>query len=373
MEKQLSRLIVIICFLAFGSITGQQKKGVKKATIAELNQRIKKLEKDSIALGAIKKQLDLQKISLFDTLNIMRGIKKPYKTIKTGNFQTSDIYNPINFTIIKHRRPAENGKSTNEILPNRSSVHYIKKGGVLHLEFRKDFVEKLTNAGKLNLNVKAFIQRKDNTIKPLSVLGLTEVTKNASSSKETILNDSDGKKGPTEVADKYSIKYHASSSETISAEIDLSFQEVSIDDVVILRVTNKAVHNVGFTYKFVFAEYGWGQSTTGGFSFVQTIRGDDHIYRAAGTAGYAFRYTPKPSSKFLYHFFSPSFGPEINTLQKDSETLIGAGVFVTSFANSVKFGLGSYINGESNKVYFSIGLNFIEGYSQIKDLIARSK
>jgi len=284
------------------------------------------------------------------------------------NYITDDIYNPINFTTIIHRRPAENGYVTSISLLNRASRHFIKKEGTLHLEFDKKFVKYLTFAGKLDIRVKAFIERKDKTVKPLSVLGLTDVKANKTSDKSQIINKSDSL--PI-ITDSYGITYLNSGLETISAEIAVPFEDVSIDETIIVEITNQKINGVGFISKFVFAEYGWSQGATGGFTFVQTIDGDDHIYRAAGSAGYAFRYDPKPSASFWRHFFSPSFGPELNVLQKDDTTLMGLGLFASSFSNAVKVGSGFYINGESNKMYVAIGLNFIEGYNKISELLNR--
>lgn len=279
---------------------------------------------------------------------------------------TKDIYNPINFTTIYHRKPAENGYASSEKLFNRSSRHFIKREGVLHLEFDREFVQYLTDASRLNLRVKAFIERKDKSVKPIAVLGLTRVETNKISDRTKLLNKKDE---TPQVTDSYTITYENSDKETISAELAIPFEEISIDDTIIMEITNQSIKGVGFISKFVFADYGWTQGPTGGFSFVQTIDGDDNLFRAAGSAGYAFRKVPKPSAKFWCHFFSPSFGTEINVLQKNNETLVGLGGFISTAANSVKFGLGSYLNGESNKVYFSIGLNFIEGYNTISDLV----
>jgi len=282
---------------------------------------------------------------------------------------TKDIYNPINFTKILHRKPAENGVAASNTLFNRASRHFIKREGTLHLEFDKKFVRYLTFANKLNIRVKAFIQRKDKSIKPISVLGLTKVETTESSGQAKVLNNDTNI--PLTIEDTYIVTYRDSGLESISAEIAVPFEEVSIDDTVIVEITNRAVNGVGFISKFVFADYGWSQGPTGGFTFVQTIDGDDNIYRAAGSAGYSFRYNPKPSAKFRNHFFSPSFGPELNVLQKDDETLMGLGVFISTAANAVKIGGGFYLNGESNKAYVAIGLNFIEGYNKISELLNR--
>jgi hypothetical protein len=156
--------------------------------------------------------------------------------------------------------------------------------------------------------------------------------------------------------------------------VNLAWEDISKDDKIIISVINKASNNVGFSTVLIVDEFGWIHEPTGGFGFTKILNTNNNQYNAAGTIGYAFRYKARQSSSFFYHFISPSFGPELNVHQVNNETSIGLGVFASTMLNTVKFGIGFIANGKDNgKPYFSIGLNFVESYQKITELISKTQ
>lgn len=288
------------------------------------------------------------------------------------NFHTMDIYNPINFTTLIERMPRSNGVSTSYEILNRNGQDYIKKGSQIHIEFDKEFIEKLILNNNLELQVLAFVERKDKTIKPLTVLGFTMVKDDSNQTDKNIKNISLTSEETVEY--KYKLNFKESSIKSLSGEVNLAWEEISKDDKIIISVINKKSNGVGFSTTLIIDEFGWQQEPIGGFGFTRIFNSDNKQYNASGTMGYSFRYKPRQSSKFFWHFISPSFGPELNVQQINEQTSIGVGVFLSTFFNTVKLGGGFIANGKSNgKPYFSIGLNFIESYQKISELISKTK
>ncbi len=289
------------------------------------------------------------------------------------DFHTRDIFNPINFTTLYERMPRSNGiVSTYKIL-NRSGLDFIKKGSQIHIEFNKEFIENLTLNENLNLQVLAYVERKDKTIKPLSVLGFTMVKDISTQVEKNVKNISIDTLNNT-VEYKYVLDFKDSNIKSLSGEVNLAWEDISKDDKIIISVINKASNDVGFSTVLIVDEFGWINEPTGGFGFTQILNSGSNQFNAAGTIGYSFRYKLRPSSSFFRQFITPSFGPELNVQQVNNKTSIGVGMFISSMLNTVKFGGGLIVNGVDNgKPYISIGLNFIESYQKITELISKTK
>jgi hypothetical protein len=289
------------------------------------------------------------------------------------DFHTRDIFNPINFTTLHERMPKSNGIVTTYKILNRSGLDYIKKGSQIHIEFNKEFIENLTLNENLNLQVLAYVERKDKTIKPLSVLGFTMVKDISTQVEKNVKNISIDTLNNT-VEYKYVLDFKDSNIKSLSGEVNLAWEDISKDDKIIISVINKASNDVGFSTVLIVDEFGWINEPTGGFGFTQILNSGSNQFNAAGTIGYSFRYKLRPSSSFFRQFITPSFGPELNVQQVNNETSIGVGMFISSMLNTVKFGGGLIVNGVDNgKPYISIGLNFIESYQKITELISKTK
>jgi len=295
--------------------------------------------------------------------------KKINEKLKSGNYHTEDIYNPINFTTITERMPKSNGSNKSYKLLNRSSLDYIQKGSEIHIEFDKDFIYYLTKNNKLDLQVIAYIIRKDNTIRPLEVNGFTEVKAIQDNNAELFKS---GDSNINSVENNYEVRFLTSTKESFSGEVKLVWEEISTDDKIIITVQNKAMNNVGFSTTLVFDDFGWKQSQSSGLSFIQTP-GADSGFSPAGNIGFAFRYVPRKTNPFFYHFISPAFGPEMNIYQIENNTNVGIGGFITTFNDVLKISVGTIINGENQgKFYFGFGLNFIQSYSVISGLLSKT-
>lgn len=326
---------------------------------------------------------------------------------KGKNFTTKDSLNPINFTTIYVRQPSQNGHAASIDLPNRSTFHYIKPGSNIHLEFDRGYVKSLREREQLNIRVAAVIKRKDGTIKPLSASGLTEVipiektsvdkykamTLATAEPQRKVLKEgsdtrdlaSDTGESTTEtgtgndtssdsISDEFKVVYKNSEDFTLSTEINLAFEDIGEDDVIVISVINTKANNIDYTFSLGFFDESWKVTPTGGFSFIKTFNNGDRNFHAGGSTGVAFQYHLKPSRCFWGKFFNPSFGPEINVLQDDdAKTIVGFGGFITSFMNTVKFGVGLNLNDGKNEPYLSIGLNFVEGISTITETANRAK
>lgn len=289
-----------------------------------------------------------------------------FQDTKSDKKFSNDIYNPINFTTITERMPKANGSNTTYEFMLNAGLDYIKKGSQIHIDFTKKYLDALgTNC---QLQVLAYIQRKDKTIKPLNVFGFTVVedkSQNAESMKNGNLNSND-------IQYLYTVKTDKKNGESYSGEVNLAWEEISNDDKIVLHITNRAKNNTGFTMVLVYDEFGWKQSPTGGFSFVKIAEKEFTEFSPAASIGYTFRYQPRKSSSFWLHFLSPSFGPMLHVFQNNENTTIGAGLSVSTFYNMVSFGGGWTINGVNhNKPYFSIGLNFIESYNTLTGLLKK--
>ncbi|WP_157761381.1 hypothetical protein [Chryseobacterium camelliae] len=289
-----------------------------------------------------------------------------FQDTKSDKKFSNDIYNPINFTTITERMPKANGSNTTYEFMLNAGLDYLKKGSQIHIDFTKKYLDALgTNC---QLQVLAYIQRKDKTIKPLNVFGFTVVedkSQNAESMKNGNLNSND-------IQYLYTVKTDKKNGESYSGEVNLAWEEISNDDKIVLHITNRAKNNTGFTMVLVYDEFGWKQSPTGGFSFVKIAEKEFTEFSPAASIGYTFRYQPRKSSSFWLHFLSPSFGPMLHVFQNNENTTIGAGLSVSTFYNMVSFGGGWTINGVNhNKPYFSIGLNFIESYNTLTGLLKK--
>lgn len=292
------------------------------------------------------------------------------KLTKDDKSISDDIYNPINFTTITERMPKSNGYNTTYEFMLGAGMDYIKKGSQIHLEFKKDYINALGD--ECDLQVLAYIQRKDKTIKPLSVFGFTEVTEDTNNvGLMKNASDSSALKN-TGVQYLYKIKTNKLNEKSYSGEINLAWEEIAEEDKIILHVNNKARSKTGFTMTLVYDDFGWKQNPTGGFSFVKIAEKGFTEFSPAASIGYTFRYQPRKSSFFWWHFLSPSFGPMLHVFQNGDNTTIGAGISVSTFYNMVNVGFGGTINGINHgKPYFSIGLNFIESYNTLTGLIKK--
>ncbi|CAL2093096.1 conserved protein of unknown function [Tenacibaculum sp. 190524A02b] len=319
-------------------------------------------------------QEDLESVTAKPKVDFINHFIKELKK-DSKNFHTDDIYNPINFTTIEERMPASNGKISSYEILNRGSLDYIKRGSEVHIEFDKNFVYNLTKKNELELQVIAYIIRKDKTIKPLEVNGFTEVTEDfkhkqlyAAGRSTTAGTDI------VDVKEDYKVKFLKSKETSFSAEVKLVWEEISVDDKIIITVQNKKNNNVGFSTTLVFDDFGWQQKQIGGLSFVQTSSSNSNFV-PAGTIGYSFRYIPRRSGSFGAHFFSPGFGPELNVYQtEDNTTNIGLGIFATTAYDIIKLGVGFNLNGtNSGKAYFGIGLNFVKTFNVVSGLLDNTK
>jgi len=289
---------------------------------------------------------------------------------KTDNeLMSEDVYNPINFTTLTERIPKYNGSNKKYTYSLWSGSDYIKKGSQLHLSFDKTYIEDL-GANNLDLQVLAYIQRKDKTVKPLTVFGFTDVqtfTQNTDNLKNATLQTEENETPSIDYT--YKIKVKSSLEKSYSGELNLAWEEISEDDKIILHINNKSKSNTGFSMVLVYDDFGWKQNPTGGFSFVKIAKSGFTEFLPAASIGYSFRYQPRRSIGFFRHFISPSFGPMLHVFQNNEDTTIGAGVYLSTFYNMVSVGFGSTINGVNHgKPYFSIGLNFIESYNTLTTL-----
>jgi hypothetical protein len=310
-----------------------------------------------------KKELSDAEKKELQQLVVDKRDKKNDKAFKDG-----DIYNPINFTTIYERMPKTNGWDSGYKISNRSSLDYIKRESHIHLMFDREFVEKLYNSGNLSLVVTAYIERKDKTIKPLGILGFTDVE--VKSTSQNVENAKQGVTGVTNIDYSYEIKPKRTNDKSYSGEINLAWEDISEDDKIVIHVKNTAVNDVGFTTVLITDDFGWKQNPTGGLSFVKIAEKGFTEFTPAGTLGYSFYYRQRKSEFFITKFLTPSFGPVIHVFQNNENTTIGAGVFLSTIYNMVSFGGGWTINGVNHgKPYFSIGLNFIESYNTIKSLL----
>jgi hypothetical protein len=304
----------------------------------------------------------------YGNISLIRDILKENEE---NDFRNDDIYNPINFTTITERMPKAYGRNKSYLFKLRAGLDYIKKGSQLSLSFKKEFISEL-GSGNLDLQVLAYIQRKDKTIKPLTVFGFTDIETNTSNTeniKNANLSSTETTQTPT-INYEYKVKTKNKNDKSYSGEINLAWEEISDDDKIILHINNKAKNNTGFSMVFVYDDFGWKQGLTGGFSFAKIAKKGFTEFSPAASIGYSFRRQPRKSSSFLGHFFSPAFGPVLNVFQNEGDTTVGAGLFLSSFYNMVSVSGGWTINGVNhNRPYIAIGLNFIESYNTITNLV----
>ena len=287
---------------------------------------------------------------------------------------SDDIYNPINFTTITERMPQSNKYPKKYTHSEWSSLDYFKIGSNVHIEFDKKFIDALGR--DCDIQIIAFIQRKDKTVKPLTVNGFTQVE--ATSDKvdilkqnSIILKNEKGLNQNEEVGYKYVIRNTKKDNvPSYSGEINLSDETISEEDRIVIQINNIARSYTGFSMTLIADDFGWKQGPTGGFSFVKIAESGFREFSPSASLGYSFRYQPRKSSRFTNHFFSPAFGPMLHVFQNGNDTTIGAGLFLSSFYNMVNIGGGWTINGVNHgKPYIAIGLNFIESYNTITNLL----
>lgn len=291
-----------------------------------------------------------------------------YKTLNSETSKVSnDIYNPINFTNITERMPTENGKVSKSIWNPWSSLIYIKKGSNIYIDFQKEFIDGL--GADCDIQIIAYLQRKDKSIKPLAVSGFTkimETDENIQRIKQNSLEVSDS----TKIGYMFSVIKESTNGPSYSGEISLVDEDINEEDKIILQIQNTKKNNTGFTQTFVYDDFGWKNSLAGGFSFVKIAKSDFTEFSPAASLGYSFRYQPRKSTSFWLHFLSPSFGPMLHVFQNGDDTTIGASLYASTFYNMVNIGFGSTINGVNHgKPYFSVGLNFIESYNTLTNLM----
>lgn len=295
------------------------------------------------------------------------------KLTSNDNESLKDIFNPINFTTITERMPKSNGNNKKYPYSLWAGMDYIQKGSTIHINFDQLFVDKLDS--NLNLQVLAYIQRKDKSVKPLSIFGFTEVKtefEKVENLKSGLAFKESNDNSNLDISYSYKIVPFDNSTKSYSGELNLAWEEVSEDDQIIIHITNTARNNSGFSFSLKYDDFGWKQGPTGGFSFVKIMESEFTEFTPSASLGYSFRYQPRKSSKFINHFFSPSFGPMLHVFQNNENTTIGFGGHISTFYNMLNFGVGGTINGVNHgKPYFFIGLNFVESFNNITSLVNR--
>ncbi|WP_157973003.1 hypothetical protein [Aureibaculum luteum] len=277
-----------------------------------------------------------------------------------------DIRNPISFTEFIIRNPRTNGTDKLTKPSNLSSYHYIKPGSIINILFKKDVYNKLKET---DITIKAYLKRVDGTVVPIDVSGYFDV-KLDTNQEEFEKNIAESYQDGLE----YNYKVNPTIRGPIQSEVNSSIANPQPQDKLIITVINSSDGNVSFTTTFEFEDFGWETTPSGGFSWVNTINQNNANFRPAGSSGVSFHYKLNKGSKFITNFINPSFGPELIVMQGANEdTLIGLGLSVSTFMRTVKFGYGWYLVGENGKPYFSIGVNFIEGYKSISSILSRSQ
>jgi hypothetical protein len=161
---------------------------------------------------------------------------------------SNDIYNPINFCTITERMPKTNGRNTIYTLILAAGQDYVKKGSQIYLDFDKNFVDVL---GKdCDVQVLAYIQRKDKTIKPISVLGFTTV--NAIQNDKVGVMKSGESINSADVQYIYKVTRERGNGKSYSGELNIVWEDVAEEDKIIIQVTNTAKNNTGFTMTLIY-------------------------------------------------------------------------------------------------------------------------
>lgn len=304
------------------------------------------------------------------------SVKTKFLFIKTGEksvqyYHKKDIRNPIAFTVFIVRNPRTNGTDKLTKLSNLSSYHYIKPGSIINIVFDDKVYNKLNNS---NITITAYLKRKSGTIVPVTVSGFYEVKINSNQSDyERNITYKNSKNEDNNLNYEYKILNHKST--PIQTEVNTSMVNPQPEDLLIITVTNVSDGNVSYTTTFEFEEFGWITQPSGGFSWIKTLN-EGTEFRPAGTSGVSFYYKFDKGAKFVNHFFVPSFGPELLVFQDNDNsqaTNVALGVSLSTFLRTVKFGGGWYLVGEKGKPYFSIGVNFVEGYKTISSILKNSR
>ncbi len=290
-----------------------------------------------------------------------------------------DIRNPIAFTDFIIRNPRTNGVDKLSGPSNLSSYHYIKPGSIVNILFNNQIYKQLPNQAKLAIS--AYLKRKDGTVVPVTVSGFYEVKTTTNQSEYerniTLINrkNINGLTEDTKI-NKMNYNFDITSFENypIQTEVNTSIINPQPEDKLIITITNVSDGNVSFTTTFEFEDYGWVTEPSGGFSWVRTRHQGDSNYKPAGSSGVSFYYKFDRGEKFYAKLLVPSFGPELIVLQDANQnTNVGLGLSVSTLLRSLKVGYGWYLVGEGGKPYFSIGVNFVEGYKSISSVLNRSK
>ncbi|WP_452600619.1 hypothetical protein [Pontimicrobium sp. MEBiC06410] len=290
------------------------------------------------------------------------------KIPKTKYMYDADIRNPIAFTEFLVRNPRVNGKSTLVKPDNLASYHYIRPGSLINIIFNKSVYQKLEG---VELTIKAFLKRKNGTVVPINVSGFYEVKEetNKSAFEKNTLKEAKGKENLD-----YNYEITITKNSPIQTEVNTSVENPLPEDKLIITVSNVSDGGVSLTMTFEYEDYGWETSASGGFSWVNS-RGQTNNFRPAGSSGVSFHYKLNKGANFGWNFINPSFGPELIVLQNENSTStnVGLGLSVSTFLRTVKVGYGWYLTGDNGKPYFSVGVNFVEGYKSLSTILARSK
>lgn len=305
---------------------------------------------------------------LFKNKKIKELVKREEDTTKP--LYDVDIRNPITFTRFIVRNPRINGKNTLIEPGNYAAYHYIRPGSMINIVFDKYILDKLDNED-IKLTIKAYLKRKNGTVVPINVSGFYEV-KESTNKSEFEKNSLTEQEGEEDLDYNYDIKARRNS--PIQTEVNTSIENPQPEDQLVITIANISDGGVSFTTTFEYENYGWETSASGGFSWVNS-KGQTNNFRPAGSSGVSFHYKLNKGANFGWNFINPSFGPELLVLQGENSTStnVGLGFSLSTFLRTVKVGYGWYLTGENGKPYFSVGVNFVEGYKSLSTILARSK
>jgi len=340
------------------------KDGLTLCSQSQFSTRIKNNIKD------FEKEIIVENIkgNSYKNKNIKPINKASYKKNDPLPHYNHDTRNPIAFTRFIVRNPRTNGENVINNIGNYSSYHYIRPTSIVNIIFDKEVYEDLNSP---KLTIKAYLKRKNGTVVPVNVSGFYEIKEdtNTEEFEKNPLIEEDGKS-----ILKYNYDITTIKNSAIQTEINTSIENPQPEDKLIVTILNASDGNVSFTTTFEYENYGWEQSASGGFSWINS-RGQNGNLRPAGSSGVSFYYKFEKGAEFWKHFFIPSFGPELIVLQgrDNTSTSVGLGVSVSTFLRTFKVGAGWFLTGENGKPYFSIGVNFVEGYKSLSEILDRSR
>jgi hypothetical protein len=304
-------------------------------------------------------------------LNNADNIVKSLLNLSPDNLYSKDIRNPISFTNFIIRTPRINGRNRIINPSNSSSYNYIRPGSLINILFIKEQYKELNN---VKVSISAYLVRKSQDIVPVNINGFYEVDLDSNKDNyKSNLGKQEASNTPNRLGYNYTIKPYKNY--PIQSEINTESLNTQPGEKLIVTIKNVDDNYASFTTTFEFEDYGWTTQAGGGFSWVNTVNSGSKDYVAAGSSSLNFYFKPNKGSYFLFdNFFNPSFGPELIVLQdKDQKTLVGLGGSISTFMKSVKFGYGWYLTGNNGNPYFSIGVNFIEGYQAISSILNNIK